>query len=77
MLTPQAACGKERISMSEEEIKRYLASIGTKGGKAGTGKSKVRGGPDYYKQISKLAAKAREAQQGSAAKTKNSKRRTK
>ena len=47
--------------MSEEEIKRYLASIGAKGGKAGSGKSKVRGGKDYYKRISKLAAKARKA----------------
>ena len=63
--------------MSEEEIKRYLASIGSKGGRAGTGKSKVRGGPRYYKQISILAAKARAARQGSAAKNKNSKRRAK
>jgi len=47
--------------VSEEEIKRYLASIGGKGGKAGTGASKRRGGTDYYKRISKLAAKARKA----------------
>jgi hypothetical protein len=45
--------------MSEAEIKRYLASIGGKGGRAGTGASKLRGGTDYYKRISKLAAKAR------------------
>jgi hypothetical protein len=43
------------------EIKRYLASIGGKGGRAGTGASKLRGGKDYYRRISKLAAKAREA----------------
>ncbi len=55
--------------MSEEEIKRYLASIGGKGGKAGTGKSKLRGGTDYYKRISKLAAKARKARQSAANKT--------
>jgi hypothetical protein len=47
--------------MSEAEIKRYLASIGKKGGEAGTGASKRRGGTDYYKRISKLAAKARKA----------------
>jgi hypothetical protein len=47
--------------MSEQEIKKYLASIGSKGGKAGSGKSKVRGGPEYYKRISQLAAKARKA----------------
>lgn len=47
--------------MSEEEIKKYLASIGSKGGKAGVGGSKLRGGPDYYKRISKLAAEARKA----------------
>lgn len=56
--------------MSEEEIKRYLASIGKKGGEAGTGKSKLRGGTSYYKRISALAAKARKA------KTTNKKRRT-
>lgn len=49
--------------MSEDEIKRYLASIGSKGGKAGIGTSKLRGGPAYYKRISKLAAEARKARQ--------------
>ena len=47
--------------MSEKEIKEYLASIGSKGGKAGTGDSKIRGGTEYYKRISQLAAKARRA----------------
>lgn len=61
--------------MSEAEIKRYLANIGGKGGKAGTGKSKLRGGTDYYKRISKLAAKARKARRDSG-KT-NQKRKTK
>ena len=63
--------------MSAEEIKRYLASIGSKGGKAGKGKSKLRGGPDYYKRISKLAVKARKARESSAAKTITINRRTK
>jgi hypothetical protein len=61
--------------MSDEEIKRYLASIGGKGGKAGKGQSKVRGGSDYYKRIAKLSAKARKAHQ--SAKIKTPKRRTK
>ena len=52
--------------MSEEEIKRYLAGIGSKGGKSGTGKSKLRGGPAYYKRISRLAAKARKARRADA-----------
>jgi hypothetical protein len=47
--------------MSGEEIKKYLASIGSKGGKSGTGKSKLRGGKSYYKRISTLAAQARKA----------------
>ena len=41
-------------------VKQYLASIGSKGGKA-TGASKRRGDAAYYKRISKLAAKARKA----------------
>jgi hypothetical protein len=40
-------------------IRQFLASIGSKGGKAGTGESKMRGGVEYYRRISKLAAKAR------------------
>lgn len=42
------------------EARKYLASIGSKGGKA-TGASKRRGSAAYYKRISKLAAKARKA----------------
>jgi hypothetical protein len=52
--------------MSEKEIKEYLASIGSKGGKAGTGESKLRGGTAYYKRISQLAAKARKARRAAA-----------
>lgn len=63
--------------MSEAEIKRYLASIGSKGGKAGTGENKLRGGPDYYKRISKLAVKARKARQSGAVNPTNPKRRKK
>jgi hypothetical protein len=62
--------------MSEEEIRRYLASIGSKGGKAGTGGSKLRGGKEYYRRISKLAAKARQTRRTEANK-KHSERRKK
>lgn len=62
--------------MSVEEIKRYLASIGRKGGKAGKGRSKLRGGPEYYERISKLAAKARKARR-LAAHSKSNQRRSK
>ena len=44
--------------MSTDEIKRYLASIGSKGGKT-TGATKRRGDAAYYKRISKKAAQAR------------------
>ncbi len=45
------------------EARKYLASIGSKGGKA-TGASKRRGNSAHYKRISKLAAKARKAKSG-------------
>jgi hypothetical protein len=41
-----------------DKVKEYLASIGSKGGKA-TGKAKVRGDTDYYRAISAKAAQAR------------------
>ena len=43
-----------------KEVRDYLASIGSKGGKAG-GESKIRGDADYYKRISAKAAKSRRA----------------
>lgn len=33
------------------EVKAYMASIGKTGGKAGTGKAKVRGNAEYYRKI--------------------------
>ncbi len=44
--------------MVKEEIRRYLAALGKKGGAAGTGKAKRRG-PAHYQRITKLAAEAR------------------
>jgi hypothetical protein len=46
------------------QVTDYLARIGAKGGKAGTGASKRRGNSAHYKRISKLAAKARKAKSG-------------
>jgi len=63
--------------MSAEEIKKYLASIGSKGGKAGTGESKIRGSKAYYKRISQLAAKARKANQRNKIKSQKPKRESK
>lgn len=37
-------------AMSEDDVKKYLKEIGSKGGKA-KGKAKVRGDSDYYKKI--------------------------
>jgi general stress protein YciG len=42
----------------DEDVRQYLASIGRKGGKA-TGKSKLRGGTDYYSRLGKLSAAVR------------------
>lgn len=33
--------------------RKYLSKIGTRGGKAGTGQSKVRGDSEWYRKISK------------------------
>ncbi len=43
-----------------DAVREYLASIGSKGGKA-SGASKRRGDPDYYRALSKKAAAARAA----------------
>ena len=61
--------------MSEAEIRQYLAKIASKGGKAGTGQSKIRGGTAYYRRISRLAAKARKTKRRGAIKTTKNKRR--
>ena len=42
-------------------IKQYLASIGAKGGAAGTGKSKKRGCKAYYAELSAKAHAAKAA----------------
>jgi hypothetical protein len=53
--------------MNGKLISEYLRKIGAQGGKAGTGKSKVRGGTTrseqkaYYERISRKAVKARKA----------------
>jgi len=47
--------------MVRKVVSRYLAAIGRRGGKAGRGAAKLRGGVSYYKRISRLAAKARAA----------------
>jgi len=44
-----------------EAVRRYLKEIAAKGGKAGTGKAKVRGNRAYYERISAMAARARKA----------------
>ena len=60
----QIATHAKGVSVSE--IRKYLASIGAKGGKA-TGAAKVRGDSDYYRAISAKATKARAAKRKAAA----------
>jgi hypothetical protein len=47
--------------MLKKEVREYLAMIGRRGGQAGRGAIKLRGGASYYKRIAKLAAAARRA----------------
>lgn len=54
-------------SVAVDKVKDYLAQIGSKGGRSGVGKSKIRGDADYYKRISAKAAKARKAKRATAA----------
>lgn len=42
----------------KKNISEYLASIGSKGGKA-KGKVKSRGGSDYYRKLAQKSAEAR------------------
>ena len=37
--------------LGKELLSQAMSEIGSKGGKAGTGKSKVRGDSDYYRKI--------------------------
>jgi protein-arginine kinase activator protein McsA len=51
-------CHGEGMSQKKDPA---AVSLGRRGGKAGTGDSKVRGDAAYYKRISKKAAAARKA----------------
>lgn len=44
--------------MNKSDLSKYMAAIGSQGGRAGGGR-KVRGDSEYYKRISKIAAEAR------------------
>ena len=50
-----------RDSWDDERQRSAAVSLGSRGGKAGTGKSKIRGDREYYRTISRLASKARKA----------------
>jgi hypothetical protein len=39
--------------MTKQDVKKYLSSIGKKGGLAGKGESKRRGPPEYYAKLAK------------------------
>jgi len=42
-----------------DAVRKYLSEIASRGGKAGVGKSKMRGDMAFYKRISAMAAMAR------------------
>jgi len=50
------------------EIAKYMSDNGIKGGKAGRGLSKVRGGKEYYSAISKLSLISKQAQKANSKK---------
>jgi hypothetical protein len=45
--------------VTSKSVREYLSRIGKRGGAAGKGASKVRGDAEYYKRISRKAAKVR------------------
>ena len=45
----------------EAAVRRYLKQIAAKGGKAGTGKAKLRGGKAYYRRMALASAAAKRA----------------
>lgn len=47
------------VEYSTMDIKQYLAQIGSKGGKSGTGTAKRRGDSRHYKRLAVLAAAGR------------------
>lgn len=48
-------------------------ALGRRGGKAGTGKSKVRGGPEYYREISQIGVQKRKEKAREKARLKRAK----
>jgi hypothetical protein len=47
--------------MGKAELRAYLSALGKRGGEAGKGAAKKRGGSDHYKRLAAKAAKARAA----------------
>lgn len=45
----------------DKAIRQYLRKIAQQGGRAGTGKSKIRGGADYYRRMGLKSAMAKRA----------------
>jgi hypothetical protein len=45
----------------KNEVQRYLKEIGSRGGKAGTGKAKRRGDAEHYKRMTEARERKRRA----------------
>jgi|GEM_PF-6569031 len=52
---------KKKPSSTSDPVKKYLQQIGSKGGKAGTGKAKARDSETMRAAVNKRWAKAKEA----------------
>lgn len=46
------------------EVRQFLREIGSKGGKAATGKAKVRGDSAYYRRLRKMGVRKQRARKG-------------
>jgi excisionase family DNA binding protein len=51
-----ALTSRVKGGLMEKKVKEYLREIGAKGGKA-SGKAKVRGDSDYYRQLQRISAR--------------------
>ena len=45
----------------DKAVRQYLRQIAQRGGQAGTGESKIRGGADYYRRMGLKSAAAKRA----------------
>jgi len=53
----------------DKAVRQYLRQIAQRGGQAGTGESKIRGGADYYRRMGLKSAAAKRAKKARKARS--------